>query len=274
MSGFVEIQNEVYLLRYPVLDVNVTLVVGDGRALLVDTLSTDAQAGTLAEEVRRVTGAPLILVNTHHHYDHCFGNRVLADAGTPVWGHEAAAAELRERGTAWQRAWVAEWAEADPEFAAALAAVDIRPPDRTVQRSSTVDVGGRVVELTHYGRGHTVGDLVVRIPDADLVVAGDLVEESGPPDFTDGYPLEWPDTLAALLPVLTPATVVVPGHGAPVGRDFVAAAHKDLSALDWLIREGDADGAPAEAVAGRAPFGPAAALTAVRRGYAELSGRA
>jgi glyoxylase-like metal-dependent hydrolase (beta-lactamase superfamily II) len=274
MSGFEEIRSGVYVLRYPVLDVNVTLVVGDGRALLVDTLSTDAQAGTLADEVRRITPYPLTLVNTHHHYDHCFGNRVLAVAGTPVWGHVAAAAQLREHGARWQRTWVEEWAGRDPEFAAALAAVEIRPPDQIVHQSSTVDIGGRPVELNHYGRGHTEGDLVVRIPDADVVVAGDLVEESGPPDFTDGYPLEWPDTLAALLPVLTPRTVLVPGHGALVDRDFVAAAHKDLSALDWLIREGDADQAPAEAVAAQAPFAPTAALTAVRRGYAELAGRA
>jgi hypothetical protein len=52
----------------------------------------------------------------------------------------------------------------------------------------------------------------------------------------------------------------------------VVAQHHDLARLAWLIRDGDADRAPAEAVAAAAPFGPEAALTAVRRGYAELSG--
>ncbi|WP_442933713.1 hypothetical protein [Micromonospora sp. CPCC 206060] len=42
--------------------------------------------------------------------------------------------------------------------------------------------------------------------------------------------------------------------------------------LAWLIRDGHADGAPAERLAARAPFGPRAALAAVRRGYAELTG--
>jgi hypothetical protein len=51
------------------------------------------------------------------------------------------------------------------------------------------------------------------------------------------------------------ASVVVPGHGAPVDRAFVLAQHAELTRLDWLIRDGDADGAPAEAVAARAPFG-------------------
>jgi glyoxylase-like metal-dependent hydrolase (beta-lactamase superfamily II) len=272
MTRFVEVADRVYVLRHPVLDVNVTLVVGDGHALLVDTLSTDAQAGELAGEVRRLTGYPLILVNTHHHYDHCYGNARLAAPGGPIWAHEAAARQLREHGTRWQREAYGEWVRRDPEFAAAVAAVTIVPPNHTVRDSSTVDVGGRAVELRHYGRGHTEGDLVVRVPDADVVVAGDLVEEGGPPDFTDGYPLEWPDTLAALLAQLSDATVVVPGHGVLVDAAFVRAQHADLSALDWLIREGHLDRADEEKVAARSPFGSDASRHAVRRGYAELAG--
>ena len=44
---FTEVADGVYVLRYPVLDVNVTLITADGRALLVDTLSTDRQARAL-----------------------------------------------------------------------------------------------------------------------------------------------------------------------------------------------------------------------------------
>jgi glyoxylase-like metal-dependent hydrolase (beta-lactamase superfamily II) len=273
MTGFVEIAAGVYVLRYPVLDVNATLVVGDGRAMLVDTLSTGGQAGELAAAVARVTADPLILVNTHHHYDHCFGNATLAAPGVPVWAHEAAAEQLRRHGARWQRESYEEWVGRDPEFAAALAEVTLRPPDLTVHHSSTVDVGGRAVELRHYGRGHTAGDLVVRVPDAAVTVAGDLVEEGAPPGFSESYPLEWPDTLAALLADLPPAAVVVPGHGAVVDRAFVAAQHQDLSRLDWLIRDGHADGADPVRVAGGSPFGRHAALAAVRRGFAELSGQ-
>lgn len=274
MTGFVEVADRVYVLRYPVLDVNATLVLGGTHALLVDTLSTDAQADELAGAVRTITAHPLVLVNTHHHYDHCFGNAHLAAPGGPVWAHEAAAAQLREHGDRWRREAYQEWAERDPEFAAALAAVSILPPNHTVRHLTRVDLGDRTVQLRHYGRGHTDGDLVVRVPDAGVVAAGDLVEESGPPDFADGYPLEWPDTLAALLDDLTDADVVVPGHGAPVDRAFVRAQHADLSAVDWLIREGHADGADAAKLAARSPFGLAASLPAVRRGYAELDGDA
>ncbi len=270
-SAWTEVGRDVYVLRYPVLDVSVTLVVGDGAALLVDTLSTDAQARELAEAARRVTPHPWTIVNTHHHFDHCFGNDVLG-GGRPIWGHEEAAALLSERAPAMQRRWYEEWEPTHPQLAAGLARVRVRPPDHLVHLTETLQIGGRLVVLRHLGRGHTAGDLVVHVPDADVLVAGDLVEQSGPPDFTDGYPLEWPETLTALRHLAGPGTAVVPGHGAVVDRDFVAAQHDSLAALAWLIRDGHADGAEVDAVAARAPYELPVAHVAVRRGYAELSG--
>ena len=274
-AGFTEVAAGVHVLRYPVLDVNVTLVTSAGAALVVDTLSTDAQAGELLDAVRRIPSAPLRVVNTHHHFDHCFGNQVVAGpagSGVEVWAAEESARLLRECGPALQRAWYLAWAPLRPELAEGLATVRLRPPDHTVHQESTVDVGSRRVVLRHLGRGHTAGDLVVQVPDVDVLIAGDLVEEGGPPDFEDAYPLEWPETVAALLRLTTPATVLVPGHGAVVGPDFVRAQHAELTALEWLIRDGHADGAPVAQVAAKAPFGGSTAALAVRRGYAELSG--
>ena len=273
MTAFTELADRVHLLRYPVLDVNVTLVVGDGEALVVDTLSGALQASELGTAIRRITLNPLTLVNTHHHFDHCFGNATLADDGADIWAHAAAAAHLRERGTHWQREWYRQWLPTEPELAEGLAEATILPPNRTVRTEATLDIGGRAVRLEHLGRGHTDGDLLVWVPDVDVLVAGDLVEESGPPDFGDGYPLEWPETLAALAHQLSPASVVVPGHGAPVDQAFVRAQHGLLTELDWLIRDGHADGAPERAVAAKSPFGAESSLVAVHRGYAELSGR-
>jgi glyoxylase-like metal-dependent hydrolase (beta-lactamase superfamily II) len=272
VSGFTEVARDVYVRREPVLDVNVTLVVGDGAALVVDTLSTDAQANALLDDVRRVTRAPLQVVNTHHHFDHSFGNAVLAATGAPIWGHDEAVALLRGRGEELRARWCAEYAAANPELAG-MATVTIRPPDQVVHLKSSVDVGGRTVVLRHLGRGHTAGDLVVLVPDASLTVAGDLVEESGPPSFGDAYPLDWPETLAALLSLLDAATTVVPGHGALVDEAFVRQQHADLTALAWLIRDGDSDGAPAAKVAAQAPFDLDTSLVAVRRGYAQLAGQ-
>lgn len=268
-----EVADRVYVWRHRVLDVNATLVVGESTAALVDTLSTAEQAAELATAVRAVTPHPLVLVNTHHHFDHCFGNATLAGPRTAIWAHEEAVAELLDHGRRWQREWYEEWLPSHPALAAGLAEVSIRVPDHPVTGEAYLHLGGRDVHLVHLGRGHTAGDLVVEIPDADCLLAGDLVEEGGPPAFGDAYPVDWPETVAALHRRLGPATVVLPGHGRPVDAAFVAAQHAELTTLAWLIRDGHADGADPRMVAAKAPYGAETALTAVRRGYAELDGR-
>ncbi|HEV7707785.1 MAG TPA: MBL fold metallo-hydrolase [Asanoa sp.] len=289
--GFVEIADRVYLLRYPVYDVNVTLIVGDEAAVVVDTLSTPTQAAELLTAARRVTGAPWAIVNTHHHFDHAFGNATLArqlpapaeqfpvfgDPGaqaaaeTRIWAHEETARLLGHEETARREAWEAVQAGSRPELADEVAKTELLPPNEIVLTDAVLDVGGRLVTLFHFGRGHTAGDLVVHVPDADVVIAGDLVEESGPPAFGDSFPLEWPGTVAALLRLTTPQTLVVPGHGAPVGQGFVTGQHEELTELEWLIRNGHAERARIDDLARRAPFGEAARV-AIKRAYTLLDG--
>ncbi|MEU8332131.1 MBL fold metallo-hydrolase [Micromonospora sp. NPDC048839] len=274
-TGFVEVADRVHVLREPLLRVNVTLVVGDDEALLVDTLSSAAQATALAAAVRTITDRPLTLVNTHHHYDHCFGNAVLAgDPPRPVYAHQLAATALRTDPEGLRREAYAELREEHPALAAELADTPLLAPTHTVHTETSLDLGGRRVLLRHPGRGHTDADLVVHVPDADVLVAGDLVEQSGPPAFEDAYPLRWPDAVADLLRLTTARTVVVPGHGDPVDVEFVRAQHADLVRLAWLIRAAHTGSAPPERVAAEAPFGARAALVAARRGYRELDGEA
>ncbi|MFG2056028.1 MBL fold metallo-hydrolase [Micromonospora sp. NPDC048930] len=274
-AGFVEVADRVHVLRDPLLHVNVTLVVGDGEALLVDTLSTAGQARELAEAARAVTPHPWSVVNTHHHFDHCFGNATLAaDPPRPVYAHERAAAVLRDHPDELRRAAYEEMRDEQPALAAELARTELLAPTRAVLTETVLDIGGRRVVLRHPGHGHTDADLVVHVPDADVLVAGDLVEQSGPPAFEESYPLQWPDAVADLLRLTTPDTVVVPGHGAPIDAEFVRAQHAQLVEQAWLIRAGHTGNAPPERVAAESPFGARPGLIAARRGYAELDGTA
>ncbi|MGS2615450.1 MBL fold metallo-hydrolase [Micromonospora sp. LZ34] len=274
MTGrFVEVADRVHVYREPLLRVNVTLVVGDGAALLVDTLSTAGQAAELAAAARAVTPHPWTLVNTHHHFDHCFGNATLAaDPPRPVYAHALAAEALRERPDQLRREAYEEIRGEQPALAEELLDTVLLAPTHTVHTGTALDVGRREVLLRHPGRGHSAADLLVHVPDANVLVAGDLVEQSGPPAFEESYPLQWPDAVAELLRLSTPSTVVVPGHGEPVDVEFVRAQHAQLVELAWLIRAGHTGGAPPERVAAEAPFGARPALVAARRGYAELDG--
>ena len=273
MTALTEIAPGVWVLRYPTLDVNSTLIVGSQVAVVVDTLATAGQGRELVEAIRAVTDLPLEIVNTHWHFDHCFGNAVVAEAspGASIWAHTSTVESMREHTSRVRRAGYDEALRIAPSIAAEVAATDLRGPDRSVDTLSTMDIGGRKVELRHFGRGHTECDIVVHVPDVSVVVAGDLVEEGAPPSFEDSYPLDWPDTLTEVL-ALKPR-LVVPGHGAVVDAGFVHDQRAQLSKLEWLIREADCDHVLPEMVAAQAPFAPDVAVVAVRRGYADLAGQ-
>ncbi len=153
--------------------------------------------------------------------------------------------------------------------------VVLTPPSELVDEHQVLDLGDRGVDLVHLGRGHTDNDLLLHVADVDVWLVGDVVEESGPPMYGSGsFPLDWPDTVAALLERLQPATTVVPGHGAPVGREFVEAQQRDLRTVADLIRELYAAGVPAadavEAGGDRWPFPADGLQRAVDDAYARM----
>ena len=248
-GGWQEVGDRVYRFRYRSLDLNVGAVVGDDEVLVVDTRSFAAEAAELLADLRALTPLPCRqVVNTHWHYDHCYGNATLRPAA--IWGHRRCIERLRREDGERRRELLAE----RPEVAGELAAVVLDPPDRPVDDAGTaLEVGGRRVELRWCGRGHTDHDLVVVVPDAGVVFAGDLVEEGAPPSYgTDAFPLEWPATLDRLLDLAPPA--VVAGHGDVVGHGFVRGQREELAAMAALCRRVAAGELPAEAAVRAAPF--------------------
>jgi glyoxylase-like metal-dependent hydrolase (beta-lactamase superfamily II) len=248
-GGWQEVGDRVYRRRYASLDLNVGAVVGDDQVLVVDSRSHAAEAARLLADLRALTRLPCRnVVNTHAHFDHCFGNATLRPAA--IWGHVRCAAHLRAR-PAQERAHLLRWL---PEAAGELEGLELDPPDRTVGDAGVdLGVGGRRVELRFLGRGHTDHDLVMVVPDAGVVFGGDLVEEGGPPVYgTDAFPLQWPATLDRLL-ALAPPTVV-PGHGDVVDHGFVAGQRDELAAMAALCRRVAAGELPAEEAVRAAPF--------------------
>ena len=248
-GGWQEVGDRVFRFRYNSLDLNVGAVLGEGEVLVVDTRSSGAEAAELLDDLRGLTRLPCRqVVNTHWHYDHCYGNATLRPAA--IWGHRRCIERLRRGDEERRRELLAD----QPEIAEELAAVVLDPPDRPVDDAGTaLEVGGRRVELRWCGRGHTDHDLVVVVPDAGVVFAGDLVEEGAPPSYgTDAFPLEWPATLDRLLDLAPPA--VVPGHGDVVGHGFVGGQREELAAMAVLCRRVAAGELPTEAAVQAAPF--------------------
>jgi glyoxylase-like metal-dependent hydrolase (beta-lactamase superfamily II) len=181
--------------------VNLVLVAGDERALLVDTGSSPEQGRAVRAAAAEVCGVPLeVVVVTHAHDDHLLGLPAFADLTTV--GHE-----------------------------------DVPGVGRPMVLAVALDLGGRRVEVAHLGRGHTGGDLVVVVPDADLLVVGDLVESAAPPSLgPDSFLQEWPVTVDGVIGLMTASTRAVPGHGEPVDRPYVYEQRGRLAAIAGEVR--------------------------------------
>ena len=180
--------------------------------MVIDTRSTHVQAREILTDLRELTAAPVsVVVDTHGHFDHAYGNHVFRPA--PIWGHERCVTFMERTGEQ-RRAAIAT---NEPEIAADIPEVVIDPPDKTFSETAFVDVGDRrVVELRFLGRGHTDHDIVVGVADAGVLFAGDLLENGAVPWFGDGYPLDWPETAFGVAELAF--GVVVPGHGDHGGR--------------------------------------------------------
>jgi len=241
---WVEVGDGVLARRHAELDLTVGLVLGAERALVVDTRGDARQGAELAAAVREVTALPLAVAITHAHFDHCFGTAAFAPA--PVHALPRCRAVLAATAAAQRARWTGYYRDrGDHATADALAATD--PPLPDADAPTVLDLGGRRAELRHPGRGHTDHDLVVVVPDAGVVFAGDLVEQGAPPDFEDAVVPDWPATLDVLL-ALRPR-VVVPGHGDPVDAAFVAGQREQLAevaALHAAVARGDVPAAEAE----------------------------
>jgi len=232
-----EIGDRVFTRRYRFYNQQIGVILGGRDVLIVDTRSTPAQAREIVADVRGLTRDPVsVIVDTHWHYDHSFGNSVFRPAA--AWGHVRAAERLRIDGPAAIKRVAAE----EPEIASDVLETVIDPPENTFESRATVELGDRLVELSYHGRAHTDGDIVVHVPDARVLFAGDLLEEGAPPYFGDGFPMDWPATVEHLVALASGA--VVPGHGAVGDRRFVEeqlAAFRRLTELARAVNEGSLD---------------------------------
>jgi glyoxylase-like metal-dependent hydrolase (beta-lactamase superfamily II) len=282
-KGFVEVGDRCFVARYPQWDVNVGLVVGSDGLVVIDTRATARQGQEVLDDVRRLRPDSSVrwVVNTHVHFDHTFGNVSMADA--TIHAHENAARTFSEHAADIRRQIAADPQPAPDQPAITADVLEgvltspLRPPDVVFSSVRTMDLGDRLIELMHPGPGHTDGDIVARVADADVLFGGDLLEESGPPSFgSDSFPLDWAASLDLVVGLLTDRTVIVPGHGAPVDRAFVQAQRAEIADVSNLIRGLHAQGVGVEqAVAAGGdgwPFARATIEGAVRRGYAQLTG--
>jgi glyoxylase-like metal-dependent hydrolase (beta-lactamase superfamily II) len=258
---FQELAEGVFRRRFPSLDLNVGVVVGEDGLLIVDTRATHAEGDELRAELRSLSDkAVRWVVNTHWHWDHTFGNSRFADS--EIWGHDRARQVLLSRPEEMKegaKRWLG------PELGEEIDGVEVVAPGKTFSDRVSIDIG-RWVELSYHGLGHTDADIEIVVEGSGVAFLGDLVEEGAPPSFGDSYPLAWPGTLRTIMD--RPVDVIVPGHGDVVDTGFVETQIGELAAVAHLAELCLAGDLSVDAASRRGPYPPDVMTGALQRALA------
>ena len=211
---------------------NAGFVVGSAGVLVVDTFEDVAPAKELLAEIRKLTNLPIrFVVNTHYHLDHTGGNAVFAEAGATILGHRNVRSWLRTENMKFFPA-------AKPEQKARVESLVL--PDEVYTDAVDIYLGSRLVEV-RYMLGHTGGDSVVIVPDANVVFGGDLIWQKHFPNLIDATTADWIKTLEKLEAGHSSATFVS-GHGDLATPEDVLNFHDYLVTLRDDVANAQAQG--------------------------------
>ena len=251
---------------------NSVAIAGDESVLVVDSGHFPTVTRRQISEIRHTFEKPVkFLVNTHWHPDHWMGNGLYKEEFPDllIFSHAFTRAmierklldypartkeqtnglmkDLKQAIQSGKRLDGTVLTEEDTKYRTAVSLPDletfmneidgmkVQPPNITFEQGVSIDIGNRMVEVMHLGRGNTAGDVVVYVPDSGVLMTGDLVVAPTPFSF-GSYLREWGETLKKLKGI--GAEVLVPGHG-PIMHDwkYVETLEKMLQSVSRQVRE-------------------------------------
>lgn len=200
-------------------DPNTGIIVGDDACAVFDAQATPAMAGQVIEKVRSVTDKPIkYVILSHYHAVRVLGASAYQPQG--IIASQETSRLVAERG---QQDWDSEYGRFPRLFQDADSIPGLTWPTLAFNGEMTLSLGKREVKLMHLGAGHTSGDIVAWVPDADVMFSGDLIEYHSACYCGDAHLRQWPQTLDKIRD-LDPKSVT-PGRGdALSGRQTVNEA--------------------------------------------------
>jgi glyoxylase-like metal-dependent hydrolase (beta-lactamase superfamily II) len=204
-----ELAPDVYALMSTKVPVdNSGFIVGERGVLVVDAHINGEMAHKIQAAVREVTDRPILyVVNTNYHGDHTFGNYAFP-ARTEIVAHRETAERMKD--FEGEKKLLLATVEND---SLVYADVRLRLPDIAFDRYLRLDLGGKVVEVYHFGHGNTPGDAVVYVPESRIAWTGNLLLGEGTiPFLLEGDAEAYVRTIDEFANTLAPETIVG-GHG-------------------------------------------------------------
>ena len=189
------------------LNANIGLVVTPAGAVLIDSGATYRSARQIHEAVKKVTPQPVKwVINTGGQDHRWLGNGYFKELGAEIIAHADAKADMQARGgdhLAGLKATLQDRADGT---------VPSLPTRFISERDSRLEMGGVVFQLEHRNGAHTPGDMMVWLPQKNVLFTGDVVYVNR---LLGVIPVSntrnWLATFA-VIEELNPK-VIVPGHG-------------------------------------------------------------
>ena len=202
---------------------NVVVVTGDDGAVMVNG-GVREHAADLVRAVSAVTGGKPVrfLFNTDWHAEHTGSNEMLAGAGTQIIAHENT------------KQYLANDIFVDWQHRTYKALPKTAWPTRTSYTADTMMFGRERMEFGPLGQAHTDGDIYVFLPEANVLVTGDVLAVGTYPiaDYVSGGWLGGLMTASkTLLDLTNDQTRVIPGAGPVQTRADLKAQHEMLVTL-------------------------------------------
>ncbi len=216
---------------------NLSFIITSDGVLVVNAGASYLLAKALHTEIKKITDQPVKYVVLENGQGHAMlGSNYWQEQGATVIAHTDAAREIEEKGAAVferEKESIREKAEGTV----------VVMPDETFEHQKIIEMGGLRIELLHLGPTHSPGDIVVWLPEKQLVISGDMAfHQRMLPlfEYTDtaAWLKTW-DKFAAL-----DAKYVIPGHGGPTNMAEVTRYTKDYlvylrKKVGELIENGD-----------------------------------
>ena len=218
--SFDEIGNDLFAFTAQG-DPNSGIVIGDESVMVIDAQATPSLARQVIEKVRSVTDKPIShLVLSHYHAVRVLGASEYK-ANNIIMSSKARSMVV-ERG---KEDWDSEFDRFPRLFNGYQEIPGLTWPTTTFENKMSVFLGKRRIDLYFLGRAHTAGDIVIHVPDSNVLFTGDIVEYKSACYCGDAHLQDWPATLKNIAKFQ--AVSLVPGRG-----DALTEARKIDDALE------------------------------------------
>ncbi len=223
---------------------NAGLVVDGDQSLLVDTLFDQPLTRQMLDVMADASGAAKridTVVNTHANADHTFGNGLVKDA--EIIASEASASEwdgFPPEALAEMMRNTDQMGDVGAFFAERFSAFDFENcelvgPSRTFSGRLDVKVGDKSIELIEVGPAHTLGDILIHVPDNKVLYTGDILFIGGTPIIWAGPVGNWIEACELIMDL--DVDVIVPGHGPIADKADVRRMQEYLKYIDTETRK-------------------------------------